>query len=166
MDYKRRGECQNLGKIMEFSIHKNRLLWNRCAARKLKELQMRNKADFYKKDGKSEKGKEVKPLKMAKNTNQRPRVEQNTHHKKFYSTAIWQKTRASYLKEQPVCERCKEQGKLVPAYIVHHRKPLENGGEQLDHDNLKSLCSELCHRAEHTEIERLQQLHGVDDVEY
>jgi 5-methylcytosine-specific restriction endonuclease McrA len=112
-----------------------------------------SKADFYKREGNRSKGEERAGIKMAKDNNLSPKVDRSPTHVKFYSTAAWQKSRARKLKDKPLCERCYAKGNLVPANIVHHRKPLEDGGEQLHQDNLMSICTEKCHRDEHAEIE-------------
>lgn len=123
---------------------------------------MKNKADYYKKQGLTSKGKETAMIKMAKDTNRKPRVPEQFQRNKFYSTANWQKTRESYIHAHPLCERCKLEGLLVPARLVHHVRPLRYGGEQLDQNNLRSICGEVCHAAEHTEIERMRAAGEVD----
>lgn len=75
---------------------------------------------------------------------------------KFYHTNSWRITRQSYIKEKPLCEISYMQGKLIPAVQIHHIKPLEDGGEQLDKKNLMSLGSELLHREIHSYIEQLR----------
>lgn len=116
-----------------------------------------SKRDFYKKEGNRSQGTERAKITMAKNNQMKPRVEHNPGHKKFYSTQAWVKARARKLKDEPLCQRCKPKGILKPAYIVHHIQPLDDGGEQLFQDNLMSLCSEGCHRAEHKEIELMRE---------
>lgn len=55
----------------------------------------------------------------------------------------WQKIRAALLSTTPLCEQCKDAGKLTPATEVHHIIPLSKGGTN-DTDNLMSLCKS-CH---------------------
>lgn len=73
---------------------------------------------------------------------------------KFYHSPTWRKLRAWYIKNNPLCKQCKDKGKVVPAEIVDHIKPInktngwntENGKypNPLDKDNLQSLCKK-CH---------------------
>ncbi|MEG1925603.1 MAG: HNH endonuclease signature motif containing protein, partial [Ruthenibacterium sp.] len=46
-------------------------------------------------------------------------------------------------KAHPLCEECKNQGKLTPAEEVHHINPLSNGGDSKT-NNLMALCKP-CH---------------------
>jgi len=61
----------------------------------------------------------------------------------------WEKIRAAYLSENPLCEICKDNGKLKAADLVHHKIKLSIGGTN-DYDNLQSLCQE-CHSRLHAE---------------
>ncbi|EHG21770.1 hypothetical protein HMPREF9334_00473 [Selenomonas infelix ATCC 43532] len=47
----------------------------------------------------------------------------------------------------PLCEKCKEQERYVLATLVHHIRPLADGGTH-DEDNLMSLCAS-CHERIH-----------------
>jgi 5-methylcytosine-specific restriction protein A len=58
----------------------------------------------------------------------------------------WTKFRAMYLRQHPICERC---GKA--ANVVHHRKPIDEGGEQYDELNLESMCR-ICHERHHGRV--------------
>lgn len=51
----------------------------------------------------------------------------------------WTKFRDMYLRQHPVCCRCSK-----AANVVHHIKPLDEGGDQYDEANLEALC-----RADH-----------------
>lgn len=55
----------------------------------------------------------------------------------------WKRIRDSYIAAHPLCEQCKQDGKLVPAEEVHHIIPLSKGGTHA-RDNLMSLCTS-CH---------------------
>jgi len=55
----------------------------------------------------------------------------------------WKKIRAAHLAAHPLCEACKQAGKLTPASEVHHIKPLSQGGTNAE-GNLMSLCKP-CH---------------------
>jgi 5-methylcytosine-specific restriction enzyme A len=54
-----------------------------------------------------------------------------------------------YKSEHPLCERCLKKGKVVPAYIVHHKKPHEGNWELFwDQSNWEGVCNP-CHEEEH-----------------
>lgn len=57
----------------------------------------------------------------------------------------WQRLRAWYLKQYPLCNRCEG---VVPATVVHHIKPISEGGARLDVENLEALCA-TCHNKHH-----------------
>ena len=66
-----------------------------------------------------------------------------------YNNTQWKKLRLNYLKNNPLCECCLQDGKVTPATDVHHKKsPFKNGTinyqHLLDYDNLMSLCKN-CH---------------------
>ena len=67
------------------------------------------------------------------------------HHKRYGSQ--WRKIRARYIRKEPLCEACKANGKIELAALVHHKKPLSDGGTN-DEDNLMSLCVS-CHERIH-----------------
>lgn len=56
----------------------------------------------------------------------------------------WPEVRKAYLNHYPLCERCEIIGKIIPAVMVHHKIPLDQGGERLNFSNLEALCRE-CH---------------------
>ena len=55
----------------------------------------------------------------------------------------WKRIRDRYIKAHPLCEQCKEEGKLTPAEEVHHILPLSRGGGN-ETSNLMALCKS-CH---------------------
>ena len=67
---------------------------------------------------------------------------------KLYNSARWKSCRNAYLKRHPLCEMCERDGLVTPATEVHHIKPIEEGGAELDHANLMSLCHS-CHMQIH-----------------
>ena len=81
---------------------------------------------------------------------------------KFYKSQAWKITRAGYLSSQGgLCERCKAQGLLVPADIVHHKIHLTednylDASVSLNWDNLECLC-QTCHNKEHFRSEENKQ---------
>ena len=76
--------------------------------------------------------------------------------KKFYHSKAWKQCRASYIaKVYGLCERCMDNGRLIPGYIVHHKieitpENINDPAITLNHDNLQYVCVE-CHN----------RLHGV-----
>lgn len=61
----------------------------------------------------------------------------------------WKRIRDKYVSEHPFCEKCFEQGIVVPVDEVHHIKPLAEGGTH-DKSNLIGLCKS-CHAKIHAE---------------
>jgi 5-methylcytosine-specific restriction enzyme A len=59
--------------------------------------------------------------------------------------ARWRKARELWLKEHPLCEECKQHGKIVQATVVDHVRP-HRGDQKLfwDQNNWQSLCRH-CH---------------------
>ena len=57
----------------------------------------------------------------------------------------WRRIRALYVKQHPLCERCKEQGRLTKATVVDHVVP-HRGDLALfwDESNWQALCKP-CH---------------------
>ena len=69
-------------------------------------------------------------------------------HKKY--GRVWKRIRDSYVKTHPFCEKCFEQGIIVPVEEVHHKVRISQGGTH-DRSNLMSLCKS-CHNKIHHEI--------------
>ena len=73
---------------------------------------------------------------------------------KFYKSTAWEKCRKGYLASVGgLCERCKAEGKVVPAAIVHHKIYLREENYKdpsiaLNFENLEALC-QTCHNQEH-----------------
>lgn len=57
----------------------------------------------------------------------------------------WRKARARFLRANPLCEKCKQQGRLTPATVVDHVIP-HRGDYHLfwDQGNWQALCKG-CH---------------------
>jgi 5-methylcytosine-specific restriction protein A len=66
----------------------------------------------------------------------------------FYNTAQWQKLRAWFRGQHPLCQECEKQGAITPSRIVDHIVPIEEGGSALDTENLQALCV-ACHNRKH-----------------
>lgn len=52
----------------------------------------------------------------------------------------WNKLREIYIHSHPFCEECMKENIFIKATVVHHIKPIEDGGDKYDMSNLKSLC--------------------------
>lgn len=63
----------------------------------------------------------------------------------------WRKTRKATLRGQPLCALCLVGGKVVPAVVVDHKVPLEDGGTNAQ-ENLQPLCKR-CHDAIKTPVD-------------
>ena len=59
-------------------------------------------------------------------------------HAEIYHSTRWRKLRSSYMMRNPVCEmyKCTQ-----PSKYLDHIKPISNGGEIWDEDNLQALCA-------------------------
>jgi len=55
----------------------------------------------------------------------------------------WQKIRRMQLTREPLCQDCKDNGRVMMAVEVHHIVALRDGGTH-DFENLRSLCK-TCH---------------------
>lgn len=73
----------------------------------------------------------------------------------FYWTPQWRRCKADYMKKVGgICERCKAQGRLVPAEIIHHKVYLTQENKDDPNiayafENLEALCR-TCHNKEHS----------------
>lgn len=72
-----------------------------------------------------------------------------------YNTSRWRNIRAAKLMENPLCEKCLQNGIIKPATDVHHIIRIQTKDNLLemkeiayDYSNLMSLCEE-CHQKEH-----------------
>ena len=70
-----------------------------------------------------------------------------------YKSTRWEKLRKLKLNHSPLCELCQKQGLITPAVLVHHIKPIEDGGSMYDYDNLMSLCAN-CHNKIHESFKK------------
>ena len=61
----------------------------------------------------------------------------------------WRAIREQFIVSFPFCQVCRKYGRLVRADVVHHIKPLAEGGTH-DFSNLISLCNR-CHARIHAE---------------
>lgn len=81
---------------------------------------------------------------------------------KLYGLKQWTAARRAQLSRQPLCELCKQQGRIVPATVVNHIKP-HKGDWQLfsDPGNLQSVC-QPCHDGAVQSYERTGRMRGCD----
>jgi len=55
----------------------------------------------------------------------------------------WTAFRNMYIRQHPICVRCSS-----VATVVHHIKPIDQGGDKHDESNLEALCRR-CHEIHH-----------------
>ena len=78
---------------------------------------------------------------LPERTVQGRRIEANTP---FYQSQQWRRVRRQYLEQHPLCVECQNEGRIVPARVVDHIKPINEGGARFDFNNLQGLCDK-CH---------------------
>lgn len=72
----------------------------------------------------------------------------------FYRSRAWKRCKDNYLKSVGgLCERCRANGLITPARIVHHKtyltpENIKDSSISLNWDNLEALCKQ-CHEDEH-----------------
>ena len=76
------------------------------------------------------------------------RYQRNPNSSKRYGNS-WRKISEAYRKANPLCELCKEGGRLTPAALVHHKIKVADGGTH-EASNLMALC-DSCHSKLHAE---------------
>ena len=81
-------------------------------------------------------------------------------------TKRWLLLRRAKLTDEPLCERCKAEGRPIAASEVHHVVPVEDGltnrekeALMFDYHNLQALCH-ACHIKIHTELGRSGKEHA------
>lgn len=62
----------------------------------------------------------------------------------FYSSSAWIKLRNHKRLLNPLCEHCLRLDILTPYHTIDHIKPIIEGGQALDLNNLQTLCKQ-CH---------------------
>lgn len=73
-----------------------------------------------------------------------PAPRRGTRHERGYNS-LWSRFARAYLREHPLCVKCKEAGRIQAAFCVDHidgKGPLGERGYDLT--NLQALC-ERCH---------------------
>ena len=83
-------------------------------------------------------------------------------HSHLYNNRRWRSLRAAHLSAHPFCAMCREQGRVVPATVVDHRKP-HRGDPVLfwDPTNLQGLC-QTHHSATKQRAEQSGAMVGCD----
>lgn len=72
----------------------------------------------------------------------------DTAEQKLYTSARWRSIRALKLQQNPLCEICEKENKIVPACIVHHKTEIKAGGDPFSMEGLEAVCAS-CHRRLH-----------------
>lgn len=74
-----------------------------------------------------------------------PRRERGTTSERGYDHD-WQRLRAAYIAEHPLCEECERKGSTVVADDVDHKRAFQGREDplRLDWNNLRALCR-TCH---------------------
>lgn len=71
--------------------------------------------------------------------------ERGTAAQRGYNSRVWRKVRNIVLRDEPLCRRCKAEGKFKAATVVHH---IDEDSRNNLRDNLEPLC-ERCHNRHH-----------------
>ena len=82
-------------------------------------------------------------------------IKRGNANKRGYDAA-WRKVSKQYLAIHPLCEDCEAKGRISAADLVHHVKPIRDGGARLNYSNLRALCKP-CHEEAH---KRLRMMGG------
>lgn len=82
----------------------------------------------------------------------------NEQYHRLLKSHKWQRLRARYMAQHPVCEQCDKNGKTSLAKVVHHVVPVEDAKDlammevlAFDWHNLMAVCDE-CHEAIHKQL--------------
>ncbi len=78
-----------------------------------------------------------------------------------YAHRRWRRLRAAKLAADPLCWMCLTRGRTTLATVVDHRKPISDGGDPWEWDNLQSLCK-TDHDAAKKSQEATGHLRGCD----
>jgi 5-methylcytosine-specific restriction enzyme A len=73
-------------------------------------------------------------------------------HRKWYGLQAWRRRSADQLRREPLCQLCKQAGRITEAKIADHDPPHKGDWQQFMHGPLRSLCWP-CHSS-HTLSER------------
>lgn len=76
------------------------------------------------------------------------RQRQDKAEQDIYNSYRWQQLRKAKREANPFCERCADKGIVKQAELVHHRRPIKDGGDPWAWENLESVCGS-CQAVEH-----------------
>jgi len=62
-------------------------------------------------------------------------------HSKFYNSRAWRKDAKAFLDKHPLCAECRQEGKVTPATVSDHTKPIRLGGDPWSWENRQALCT-------------------------
>lgn len=86
---------------------------------------------------------------------------------RLYKRQHWLRFRAEQLRQAPMCAMCLQLGQTVIATDVDHIKPLADGGEPYDFENVRSLCHSCHSRVTHAaQLGREVTIKGCDASGY
>lgn len=71
---------------------------------------------------------------------ERKPFERERSNQKFYNSARWRKVARLHKEANPLCVKCKAEGRTSPAEFTDHIVRLEDGGDPFNDANLQSLC--------------------------
>jgi 5-methylcytosine-specific restriction enzyme A len=61
-----------------------------------------------------------------------------------YNSTRWRRFRLVHIQANPLCVQCAKVGRIVAGRVVDHIKPINQGGEVFDANNVQTLCDH-CH---------------------
>src|SRR6266498_4250874 len=64
----------------------------------------------------------------------------------FYNSTAWKRDRKAHLAANPLCVKCKKEGRTVLANVSDHKTPINQGGDPWRWENRQALCSS-CHNS-------------------
>ncbi|CAO4162660.1 Putative HNH nuclease YajD [Methylorubrum populi] len=85
----------------------------------------------------------------ARDYDQRRRAESET--RALYGTARWQRRRAAQLRLEPLCRRCRDEGRIVAATVADHVVPHRGDVAAFWEGELQSLCTPCHNQAKQAE---------------
>jgi len=88
--------------------------------------------------------KKIRP--WERKADDKPHARRTNPNREVYNTRRWQKVRALYLADHPFCEcsECKARPVPLPANVVDHIVPINQGGDPWDDSNFQAMNSR-CH---------------------
>ncbi len=86
-----------------------------------------------------------------------------SEYKWMYNTRVWKRGRYAFLQRNPLCEICRNAGRITPAIVVNHRRA-HRGSWSLfkDESNWQALCKS-CHDSEAQSIDKKGYSNRVGD---